>query len=255
MKKNIKHQFFTNKIIFNSKKDFAKNMNVSVKKVDEWFNGDFFRERYLERLLSYFKVENLSELINKVRKELNDILIAQLKEENERIKKERKIHMYDISFFKEYINSKHITKTLLCNILNMSYPTVNKMILGNRLLNTEELELLLKYFNVSNYDELKIKIINESKQVMIKNKKISEKKIYDVSFINKTKCMSKKFLGNLLHLSHMTISKVLSGERLLKYSELELLLKYFNKENYEELKLFFENMNEKDFKILKSIIY
>lgn len=258
----LKDYFEVNKL---SKSAFARHMSVSLDTVNNWFEGKLLKENYLQSLLDYFQIDSLPNLISKVRRELNDVLIAELNGEEVKkveiekelqsevkptielksdkpISKKVKSNKYDISFFHEYIKKKHMSTKTLCNILNLSLTSVNRFLSKERLLREEKLELLLKYFKVSNYDELKNKILEESKKDKMHG--------YDISFFNKyieAKNMTKTKLCDILHLSFPIIDRILKSKRLLKEEELQLLLEYFKVSNYDELKnkILEESKNEK----------
>ena len=181
--------------------------------------------------------------------------------------------MYDISFFKEYIELYGIESRAYANILSYSMKSFNQILLGTKKIEKDDLDILCGLFNVSSYDELKniieekiqfykykeelLKKRNElkkhikpkeeikeeskeSNEIIISNKIIDKDGItrYNLSFIKEYADLynlSIKQLSTKLHCGVGKVDDILNGKLLIKETIIDEIAYEFNANNFDDL--------------------
>ena len=149
---------------------------------------------------------------------------------------------YDISFLNDYIKKNKISKKDVSKELECDINILNEFLNGKKKATKNFLESICIVFNVDDYEELKKLVINKGEE----NMEIQEKK-YNISFIknNLSKLnYSKVDLAEMLHVSLNKFNDLLEGKEEINESKLQLLLKKFKVNNYDELKYKIENYNK-----------
>ena len=189
-------------------------------------------EKAIENLcISYNEDQILSiNILNNMKKILADTIIEKIRpvENNNQINQqtqkkelidmaEEKKFIYDISFFKEYLKLKKISKIDFATIIKSSMTFIDNILDGKRIISQEQLNKLLKKYKVKDYNELQKNINNEITHIKEKIKK-QEKKIIEIKEKEKIDTLDKRV--NLVTKSDKEKLKIL----LLKLNEKEVNL-------------------------------
>lgn len=154
---------------------------------------------------------------------------------------------YNISFIKNYINGKVLSKKQLMKILTVKKEEVDKILSGKRLLTNSEFKKLANYFGVETLDDLRKKLIKNSVT-------------YSITFMKDYLDSNLEFkteMESLLNVNTDKLDAYLSGKDTITNSQLNLLCDKFKVENYQQLRQLIidktpkkENDKNKDFTVI-----
>ena len=124
-----------------TKEELSKIINVDILSIDNYLNGELFIDKtMLINLLDYFNIDSF----------------ARFKSCIVRITNSEKSKIYDLSFLGKYMAENKITIIDLSKLTHISKDNISKISKGKIKANDEQLNKILKIFNVSSKEELEV---------------------------------------------------------------------------------------------------
>lgn len=122
-----------------TKEELSKIINVDILSIDNYLNGELLIDKtMLIKLLDYFNIDSF----------------ARFKSCIVRITNSEKRKIYDLSFLGKYMAENKITIIDLSKLTHISSDNISKISKGKIKANDEQLNKILKFFNVSSKEEL-----------------------------------------------------------------------------------------------------
>lgn len=174
----------------------------------------------MKNVIKINKSKNMNPVI-----EVSDVQII------EEIYEKNKKKFFDISVLSEYVKCGLLGNNELANIININEDEVNYYLNGDKLINVNQLNSLLKYFDCDKLYILKLKI----------KKKIMEEKIkeHDISFLKKyfikNKIKQKKF-AELVDINPYEFSEIINKRSYITDEQLTRIFNCFDVNSIEEIR-------------------
>ena len=196
---------------------FAKYLGISRAHIYRVLNGEYLiNSNYLNKILELFKVGSYEQLQELVRNDLKRI----------------KTDDIDMDNLRQFLKDNKISNLVFANYLGIKKAHVYRLLNGGLKLNP----LYKNKINILfDSEELIEELANESS----KNRKHSiGSEIYDISFLHdylKEKKISQNSIAKILGISRQYMAVLLNGQETINEDKLNIILKFFNVDSYEEL--------------------
>lgn len=193
------------------------------------------REIQLNVFTKFFRVNDYEELKEKI----NGYLTKKTQPKTQKVSK-----TYYIGFMRQYIRLFNINRVEFANTLNISLPTIDSVLEGEKPINQNSLNILLKKYKVEDYNQLKNKILRRIKR------KLEEKQIEKSNVEKRDLGFFKEYIllyeipyadiASLINCGFSVLDEILDSEKLVEDSKLTKLYEKFNVNNFDEFKKLIE---------------
>lgn len=222
---------------------FSRMTNISAYTLNNYINGEYcYSKVIVNKIFEYFNVKTFDEIHEKI-EELKQNKCKELPNNKA---------IYNMSFLKEYILKFNMQLSDISIHLDINKTLFSKYINGKRLVTNDTLQKFLDLFDSKSYDDLKNKIkysIENNKQIILNEKKHTQPKEYDISFLKEYLTLfkiRKSVFSKQTNISIYKLNNYLNGS--IEEDELKKILIHFDVKNYSELK----NKIEKSIKNIKT---